>query len=262
MSFKATVCTTLLSLCFFGACGAMAGEPAKPPSKTPEEIEAEKKKKEEEAAKKAADAKKKAEEAKQRAEAARLKKLEAQKKATDFKTWTARNFNDLKQQHEMMCFYLKDPEKNNKEAALFESAEVLGSEEVRAKLIGFTFSKLPTNDKLAASYPPEWLERAKKGAALVLVSGDLERVVIFDVSNLNPKSIMAGADAVRKQQDAKKVMAEEQKKKEEEIRKAKFAEETKKAKEDNIPGLDKTASATKKNDPKTKKPGAKEPLDE
>lgn len=268
-------CLLILSSLMLSACiAATAAEdkPTPPKSKTPEEIEAEKQKavaaalekqkKEEEAKKKAEEAKRKKEEALKKAEEAKRKKEEALKKATDFKTWTAKNFNDIKQRAEPMCIYIKDTSiKDNKADDVFEAATILGSSEFRDKVLGFQFSKLAMNDKLAPSYPPDWVERAKKGAALIIVSGDLARLAIFDAQNVNPKSLIMGVEEVRKQQDAKKIAMEEQKKKDDEIRKAKFAEEVKKAKADEVPGLDKTA-ANKKEKTAAKKPGAKEPVDE
>lgn len=257
-----------LAALFVTAClSGIAAEnkPATPAKqKTPAEIEAEKQKAAAAAAekqKKAEEAKKKAEAARKKAEEAKRKKEEALKKATDFKTWTARNFNDLKQRGEPMCIYIKDPVKDNKAVALFESADVLGSNDFRARVMGFMFSKLSISDKLAPSYPPDWVARAKKGAAVVIISGDLSRLVILDVQNLNPKTLLMGVDEVRKQQEAKQAQLEEKQKKEEELRKAKFAEEIKKSKAGDIPGLDKTAAGKKDKKP-VKKPGVPEPVDE
>jgi hypothetical protein len=245
--------------------------PAPPKVKTPEEIEAEKQKavaaalekqkKEEEAKKKAEAAKKLAEEKAKKAEEARKKKEEALKKATDFKTWTAKNFNDIKQRGEPMCVYIKDTSvKDNKADDVFESASVLGSGEFRDKVLGFQFSKLAMSDKHAPSYPADWVARAKKGAALIIMSGDMARLVIFDAQNVNPKTLMTGLEEVRRQQDSKKIAMEEQKKKEDEIRKAKFAEEVAKSKAGDIPGLDKTAA--NKKDPKKPAKKPDEPVDE
>ena len=269
----------ILGACLHGFAGEdkaatppKAKAPAPPKVKTPEEIEAEKQKavtaalekqrKEEEAKKKAEEAKKRAEEKVRKAEEARKKREEALKKATDFKIWTAKNFNDIKQRAEPMCVYIKDTSiKDNKVDDLFESASVLGSDEFRTKVMGFQFSKLAMNDKLAPSYPADWVARAKKGAALIIMSGDLARLVIFDAQNINPKTLMAGVEEVRRQQDAKKIAMEEQRKKEEEIRKAQFAEEVAKSKSGDIPGLDKTAANKKEKKPE-KKPGIPEPVDE
>jgi len=181
----------------------------------------------------------------------------------NWRNWPARTLEDSKKTGESLFIYLKDgASKNNATKAtikVVESGTILDHGDVQKMLPAMMGSKMNLTDKVAASHPADWIERAKKSGVLIIVaSSDLVKTALFDGDNKNPQSIAAACAMVQKYQNERKAEAAEKQKKEEAARKEKFAAEVKKNKMDAIPGTNATPA------PKEKKPvkDGKEPVDE
>jgi len=181
----------------------------------------------------------------------------------NWRNWPARTLNDSKKSGEPLFIYIKDgASKNNATKAtikVIESGSILDHGDVQKMLPSMMGSKMNLSDKVVATYPAEWTERAKKSGVLIIVaSSDLVKTALFDGETKNPQSIAAACTMVQKYQNERKAEVAEKAKKEEAARKEKFAAEVKKNKMDAIPGTDSTPA------PKEKKPAkdGKEPVDE
>jgi len=174
-----------------------------------------------------------------------------QKKQDDPQNWPARDFSSATSLIGAVCVFIRDPRpKTNHGAEELGGKDLLGNDEVRAKLRGFTRLKIKCDGSDGKGWPADWLARAKSGAVLVLFSSDRAHTVIIDKA-AQKDALLKAADVIPKYVAEKRAAAEAQAK----------AEAAKNppppAEKPQIPGLD--GKITQKD---KKKPGNKEPQDE
>jgi len=101
--------------------------------------------------------------------------------------WGKLDFATAKVEGLPLCIYIYDPEdRNATRAKLLESPNVLGHENLKTKLEGFSRVKLTADTgegkkfEDAKGWPAAWLFGAKSSASLIIASSDLRMTQIYD----------------------------------------------------------------------------------
>jgi len=178
-----------------------------------------------------------------------------QKRQDDPKNWPARDFASATAVPAAICVLIKDPKlKTNQEAEQLTGKDLLGNDEVRAKLRGFTRLKVKSDGSDGKGWPAAWLSQARGGAVLVLFSSNQAKVTIIDKTH-SKETLLKAADAILKYVAQWKETAAAQEKE------ARAKQEASKppppVDKPDVPGLDGKIARKDK-----KKPGSKEPQDE
>lgn len=138
-------------------------------------------------------------------------------KTDGVKTAKNEDFIKVKDSDRPICVYIFDSDAvDNTRASLLEGSSGIASAEVRQRLGQFKFIKIKADGTDAKGWPAEWMQKSKNSAALILMSSDLQRVVMFDrdipKEGISPQSIVAGADSILKYEELRKAEPAKQKK--------------------------------------------------
>ncbi len=187
--------------------------------------------------------------------------------AASVKTWSARNYDDVKAlaSPKVIYFYDLDIYRNNF-AEKMEGKDWLGNEDVQAALKKFSRFKVRYDGLEARGWPKELREHSKNGASVLLMSSDNLMLVWFDRQTaadlMTPERFMAAAKQIEEYDKSHKVEKEKDAPKEKDKDKDKVA-----AKGDDLkikgiaqPGEDKPKDDKKATPIATKRPSG--PADE
>jgi len=127
------------------------------------------------------------------------------------------DFDKIKESDRPMCLYIYDSDSSdNTRAALLEGSSGIANANVRQKLGQFRFIKVKANGTDAKGWPVEWLQKSKNSAALILMSSDMTRVIMYDrdlpKEGITPQVLVSGAETILKYERMKKAVPATQKK--------------------------------------------------
>src|SRR5258708_18947776 len=127
------------------------------------------------------------------------------------KKWKSESADDAKKDGRPICLYIYDPSnKTNARAKLLEGPSGLESADVKEKLKQFASLKVVTPGG-AKGWPEAWMENAKTGASLIIITSDFKQSTAFDrdmpKDNIRPDTIVAAMDGALKYEAALKANA-------------------------------------------------------